>query len=70
MSAELPRPARRRVPRPAEQVSVLVRDKAAEAHGHGNMLYFDGAMGVAGAVVLLVIAAIALPRKRAQSVSS
>jgi MFS transporter, PAT family, beta-lactamase induction signal transducer AmpG len=45
--------------------------QVAEAHGHGNMLWFDGAMGVAGAVVLLIIAAAALPRKRAaQSVSS
>lgn len=43
--------------------------RVAEAHGHGNMLWFDGAMGVGGAVVLLIIAAIALPRRR-QSTSS
>jgi len=46
--------------------------QVAQAHGHGMMLYFDGTMGVAGAVVLLLIAAIALPRRRpsSQSVSS
>lgn len=44
--------------------------QVAEAHGHGSMLWFDGAMGIAGAVVLLVIAALALPKRRAQSVSS
>ena len=38
--------------------------QVAEAHGHGAMLWFDGTMGVAGAVVLLLVAAIALPRKR------
>lgn len=44
--------------------------QVAEARGHGSMLWFDGTMGIAGAVVLLVIAALALPRRRAQSVSS
>ena len=45
--------------------------QVAEAHGHGNMLWFDGAMGIAGAVVLLVIAALALPKRaRRQSASS
>lgn len=43
--------------------------KVAEAHGHGAMLWFDGAMGVAGAVVLMLIVVIALP-KRAPAQSS
>jgi MFS family permease len=43
--------------------------RVAEAHGHGAMLYFDGAMGVAGATVLMVVVLIALP-KRSQSASS
>ena len=44
--------------------------RVAEASGHGSMLWFDGAMGVAGAVVLLLIVAIVLPKRRAQSESS
>lgn len=45
--------------------------RIAEGHGHSAMLWFDGAMGVAGAVVLMLIVLIALPRQRApQSESS
>ena len=45
--------------------------RVSEHHGHGAMLWFDGAMGVAGAVVLMLIVLLALPRKpAAQSVSS
>jgi MFS family permease len=44
--------------------------RIAEAHGHGAMLWFDGAMGVAGAVVLMVIVLLALPKRASQSASS
>jgi len=45
--------------------------RIAEDHGHGTMLWFDGAMGVAGAVVLMMIVLLALPRRGApQSASS
>jgi MFS family permease len=39
--------------------------RVSEAHGHGAMLWFDGAMGVAGATVLMIVVLIALPRKPA-----
>jgi len=45
--------------------------RVAEGHGHSAMLWFDGAMGVAGAVVLMVIVLVALPKQRPpQSASS
>jgi MFS family permease len=44
--------------------------RVAEHHGHGAMLWFDGAMGVAGAVVLMLIVVIALPKRTRQSSSA
>jgi hypothetical protein len=41
--------------------------RIAEHHGHGSMLWFDGAMGVAGATVLMLLVLIALPKKRQSS---
>ncbi len=41
--------------------------RIAEDHGHGAMLWFDGAMGVAGAVVLMVIVLLALPKRQSAS---
>lgn len=44
--------------------------RVSETYGHGSMLWFDGAMGIAGAVVLMLIVLIALPRKPAAQSSS
>ena len=41
--------------------------RVAEHHGHGAMLWFDGAMGVAGAVVLMLIVLVALPKRQSAS---
>jgi MFS family permease len=41
--------------------------RVSETYGHGSMLWFDGAMGVAGAVVLMLIVLIALPKRQSSS---
>jgi MFS family permease len=41
--------------------------RVAESRGHGAMLWFDGAMGVVGAIVLMAIVLVALPRRQSAS---
>jgi MFS family permease len=41
--------------------------RVSDHYGHGSMLWFDGAMGVAGAAVLMLIVLIALPRRQSSS---
>jgi MFS family permease len=41
--------------------------RVSETYGHSTMLWFDGAMGVAGAVVLMIVVLVALPRRQSAS---